>query len=239
VQNRPINPQMILATVLVFSLLGVLGAFPVSLIGLLAGGGTVGLNLLLLHAIVIGAWIPLKVIADLRIKGESGLSAIMPQKLSPTLIIAFIVGGVVLLPVLYVVSVAPLLIGLLGYTLTGQIGIAIIVALVYEAVNVARFAKREKESGGKLVNFSIFSAIQEMDLDELNQQARPVQEDDVIVIDGDDVQERDDSETHRLSDGDDDVQLVDDAPDNDRAQDVITVEIDPQADDDQQTKRDS
>ena len=230
-QNRPINPQTILATVLVFSLLGLLGAFPISLIGLLVGGGTVGLNLLLLHAVVIGAWIPLKVLADLRIKGESGLSTIMPQKFSPELIVAFIVGGVILLPILYVVSVTSLLVGLLGYTVTGQIGIAIIVALVYEVVNVARFAEREKESGDTLVNFSLFGSIQEMDLSNIKSQARPVQEDDVIVIDGDDT------DAHRLSDGDDDddIQLVDD----DRAQDVITVDIDPQADDDQQTKRDS
>ncbi|GAB5490450.1 MAG: hypothetical protein Phog2KO_06650 [Phototrophicaceae bacterium] len=153
------SPKNILIALLLFIGIGLVGAIPFIMIGLIFGNFETAQNIYALEAIILASWLPIKALADSQIKGEFNFR--LPNiRLSSVSLVIILVGFMLIIPFLYAVTFSAFLAGALGYAFSGgNLLVGILVALGMQTFNVVRGSQREKESG---VGNNIFMRVQDV-----------------------------------------------------------------------------
>lgn len=144
--------------VLFLMVVGLLGAIPFGIIGLLfSGSAIIARDVFVIVAVTLSAWLPLKLLIDSQVKGQQNFRI---PNFNPLALIIGLFGSIVFIPVLYSLTFAAVLIGILAYVLMGNLlAVGILTALIAEAGNIYRGSLREKELG---VDNNIFMRVQNM-----------------------------------------------------------------------------
>ena len=154
----PSLKNMLIGLVL-FTAIGLVGAIPFIMLGLIFGNVDTARDIFILEALILGSWLPLKALIDTQIKGQFNFRLPNIRLSSLSLVIVF-VGFMLIIPFLYAVTITAFLAGALLYAFTGgNLLLAVIAGLVVQVVNMVRGAQREKELG---VGNNIFMRVQDM-----------------------------------------------------------------------------
>lgn len=142
-----------------FIAIGLVGAIPFIMLGLIFGNVDTARDIFLLEALILGSWLPLKALIDTQIKGQFNFR--LPNiRLSSLSLVIVLVGFMLIIPFLYAVTITAFLAGALLYALTGgNLLVAVFAGLAVQIVNMVRGAQREKELG---VGNNIFMRVQDM-----------------------------------------------------------------------------
>ncbi|MGJ3239599.1 MAG: hypothetical protein ACFE0Q_12895 [Anaerolineae bacterium] len=180
----PAIKDIILAS-LASLMLGLIGAIPFAILGLIFGGADTARDIYLLEMLVIASWLPLKIMMDQQVKGESVFR--LPQiSLNQLSLFIVLFASLVLMPVMYVMTIIPFLIGALVYALFNSLPIAILTALIVQGINLYQGAVREKAMGSnnqffvRMQDFSQGGFDFQIDPDQVRQQTP--REDDAPVL---------------------------------------------------------
>lgn len=156
------NLKNSLVGLVLFTGIGLVGAIPFIMLGLIFGNIDTARDIFLLEALILGSWLPLKALIDTQIKGQFNFR--LPNiRLSSLSLVIVLVGFMLIIPFLYAVTITAFLVGALLYALTGgNLLIAVLAGLAVQIVNMIRGAQREKELG---VGNNIFMRVQDMGAD--------------------------------------------------------------------------
>ena len=148
-----------LIALLLFIGIGLVGAIPFIIIGLIFGNFQTAQHIYALEAIILASWLPIKALADSQIKGQFNFRLPNIRLSSVSLVIIF-VGFVLIIPFLYAVTFSAFLAGALLYAFSGgNLVLAILAGLGMQTFNVVRGSQREKDSG---VGNNIFMRVQDV-----------------------------------------------------------------------------
>lgn len=159
-QQQSSSLQKIIAGLIIFSGLGIIGALPAGMIALM-GGTQFASDIYLLAMLVLSTWFPLKVLVDQYIKGHSdfGLPTIKLNSLS-LIVLGF--GSIVMIPLLYMMTFTAFLAGIFAYLFAGNsLIITLLAAFAVQIFSLYRAAQREKELG---VTNNLFVRFQDMNM---------------------------------------------------------------------------
>lgn len=137
---------------------GLIGAIPFGIIGLIFGGATGAQHIYWIQVAILSSWLPLKFLIDAQIRGQSNfrLPQISLNRLSLTIIM---LGLMVIIPILYFTTFTAFLIAAVIYNVAGgNLIIGMLAGLMLQAVNIYRGTMREKQMG---VNNSVFVRMQD------------------------------------------------------------------------------
>lgn len=134
---------------LLFITIGLVGAIPFFMLGLIFGNVETGRNIYMLSAAILGSWLPLKILIDSQIKGQVNFR--LPDiRLSSLSLMIIALGFMVIIPFLYFVTAGAFFVGALTYAFFGgNLLFAMAIALIMQTVSMIRGAQREKETGSR------------------------------------------------------------------------------------------
>lgn len=139
-------------TILLFVVVGLFGAIPLGILGLIFGDVSNARDMVILGALVLGSAMPLRLGIDQMVKGQAGFQ--LPSQFNGLFLSILSVALIVIIPFLYLLNFMALLVGIIAYVASsGSLLIAVLVALMYQIVTIYRNAQREKELG---INNNIF-----------------------------------------------------------------------------------
>ncbi|MEL7433800.1 MAG: hypothetical protein AAFN11_07620 [Chloroflexota bacterium] len=154
--RQPATIQDYLMGIILLLTVGLVGAIPFGILGLIFGSATAAGDVFFLVATILSAWLPLKLAIDAQVKGRTAFQ--MPRITPATLIVATF-GFIVIVPVLYALTFSAILLSGLSYILLENVYAALLIGLGIQAMNIYRGAQREKAMG---VNNMVFMRMQDM-----------------------------------------------------------------------------
>jgi|GEM_PF-6192277 len=151
------SPKNIVFGLVVALALGLIGAIPFGILGLIFGGVEIAREFYLIQAVILGSWLPLKVLIDNYVKDNSEWRNMPDIPFNPAWIVVLIFVAMMSTIVLYFFTATALLITTLTYMFSQSAIFAAIAGLIVQIVMIYRTAQREKALG---INNRMFSRVQ-------------------------------------------------------------------------------
>ena len=185
-----------LIALLISAGVGLAGAIPFAILGLIFGGADVARDIYILEALILGSWLPLKTIIDTQVKGQSTFR-IPDIRLNSLSVFIVMVGFMIVIPILYFATFTAFLVGALLYSFAGNnLLLALVAGLFVQIANIYRGSLREKAMG---THNNIFMRVQdfsqsgfnvEIDPSQVRQQTPREDEPQVIYLPEDNLRDR-------------------------------------------------
>lgn len=163
----------VIASVIQFGIVGFLATIPIAFIAALIYGANVGGEIWLLGAVLVGSYFPLRSVIGSILHGTGNVNYI-PSHLNLPMLILAAFAFIIMIPVLWMATFFPMIIGLITYAYFGQsLLLALLVSMTIQVVSAYRQIKNSSQMG--------MSHIFTGNLQDLSQRFGT----DTIVIDGD------------------------------------------------------
>lgn len=137
----------------------IMGGLPLGLISWLLFGPQAGQAMFWLVGLLVGSFVPLKLVIDPIVKG-TGNGLRLPEYLPPTILLVAGMAMFLFVPVLWLATAPSFFAGLLVYLVTGNIVPTLLIALAIELVSIIRTARIEKARGTVNSVFSRMTQVQ-------------------------------------------------------------------------------